>query len=146
MFRHPPLGARNRSMKIRKAIKVCRKLAKSALSDTAPAQRVALRAVKSLTDRFDAELHARSETTSLRQAAAAIASAGRGRSDAACQLECVADLATGYLSARDAQAKRDETSAVAIVRALAWNIRAVGVSTARSAPRKALATRSLRLA
>jgi hypothetical protein len=117
-------------MKIRKAIKVCRKLAQSALSDTAPAHRGALRAVKLLTDRFGDELHARSETSSLRRAAVAIAGAGRGRRDAAQQLERVADLATGYLSARDSQANRDETSAVAIVRALAWNIRAVGVRVA----------------
>jgi hypothetical protein len=133
-------------MKICKAIKVCRKLGKSALSDAGPAQRSALRAVKLLIDKFEAELHTRSETTSLRQAAAAISSAGRGRGDAAQQLERLADLATGYLSARDAQAKKDEASAVAIVRALAWNIRAVGVGVARSAPRKSAMTRALRLA
>jgi hypothetical protein len=121
-------------MKICKAIRVCRKLAKSGLPEATPARRGALRAVKTLLDRFDDELHVRSETTSLRNAAARIAGAGRGRHDAAQQLERVADLATGYLTARDAQAKKDETSAVAIVRALAWNIRAVRIrSTSRVA-------------
>ena len=119
-------------MKIRKAIKVCRKLAKSGLSDAAPTQRVTLRAVKSLSEKFEAELMVRSETTSLRQAAAVIAGVSRGRRDAAEQLERLADLAIGYLSARDAQAKKDESSAIAIVRALAWNIRAVRIrSTSR---------------
>ena len=119
-------------MKICKAIKVCRKLAKSGLSDAAPTHRVALRAVKSLSEKFEAELMVRSETTSLRQAAAVIAGVSRGRRDAAEQLERLADLAIGYLSARDAQAKKDESSAIAIVRALAWNIRAVRIrSTSR---------------
>ncbi len=133
-------------MKIRKAIKVCRKLAKSGLSDAAPTQRGALRAVKSLAEKFEAELVVRSETTSLRQAAAAIAGVGRGRRDAAEQLERLADLATSHLSARDVQVKKDESSAVAIVRALAWNIRAVGAAVARSAPRKSAVARALRLA
>jgi hypothetical protein len=133
-------------MKIRKAIKVCRKLAKAGLSDAAPTQRNALRAVKSLTEKFEAELIVRSETTSLRQAAAAIAGVGRLRRDAAEQLERLADLALGSLSARDSQAKKDETSAVAIVRALAWNIRAVGARVVNTRPRAASAGKTLRLA
>jgi hypothetical protein len=127
-------------MKICKAIKVCRKLAKSGVPEVAPGQRGALRAVKTLLDRFDDELHVRSETTSLRNAAAMIAGAGRGRRDVAQQLERVADLATGYLTRRDAEAKKDEASAVAIVRALAWNIRAVRIrSTSRVAKNSAAA-------
>jgi hypothetical protein len=110
-------------MKIRKAIKVCRKLAKAGLSDAAPTQRNALRAVKSLTEKFEAELIVRSETTSLRQAAAAIAGVGRLRRDAAEQLE-----------------------RLAIVRALAWNIRAVGARVVNTRPRAASAGKTLRLA
>jgi hypothetical protein len=134
-------------MKICKAIKVCRKLAKSALHDTAPAtQRAALRSVKALSETFDRELRSRSEATSLCRAAAAIADAGRGRRDAAQQLERVADLASSYLSARDTQAKRDETSAVAIVRALAWNIRSADTRVVDVKPRESRVARALRLA
>ena len=111
-------------MKICKAIKTCRKLAK-ALPDVAPTRSGALRVAKALLERFDDELAARSEMTSIRQAAAAIVSAGRIRRDAAQELEVLADVASRYLTARADGAKKDETSAVAIVRALAWNIRAV---------------------
>lgn len=112
-------------MKIRKAIKVCRKLAKAALPDIAPARSGALRVAKALLERYDDELAARSEATSLRQAAAAIAAAGRSRRDAAQELEVLADVAARYLTVRADTAKRDETSAVAIVRTLAWNIRSI---------------------
>ena len=111
-------------MKICKAIKTCRKLAK-ALPDVAPTRSGALRVAKALLERFDDELAARSEMTSIRQAAAVIVSAGRIRRDAAQELEVLADVASRYLTTRADGAKKDETSAVAIVRALAWNIRAV---------------------
>jgi hypothetical protein len=111
-------------MKICKAIKTCRKLAKAALPDVAPARNGALRVAKTLLDRFDEELAARSEVTSIQQAAAAIAAAGRARRNAAQELEVLADVAARYLTVRADGAKKDETSAVAIVRALAWNIRA----------------------
>jgi hypothetical protein len=111
-------------MKICKAIKTCRKLAKAALPDIAPTRGGVLRTAKALLDRFDDELAARSEVTSIRQAAAAIVAAGRVRRNAAQELEVLADVAARYLTHR-ADAKKDETSAVAIVRALAWNIRAV---------------------
>jgi hypothetical protein len=109
-------------MKICKAIKVCRKLAKTALPEATPA-RGALRAAKVLLDRFDSELAARSESTSIQHAAAAIA-AGRARSSTAQSLEFLAEVAARYLTVRADAAKKDETSAVAIVRMLAWNIRA----------------------
>jgi hypothetical protein len=111
-------------MKICKAIKTCRKLAK-ALPDVAPTRSGALRVAKALLERFDEELAARSEVTSIRQAAAAIVAAGRIRRDAAQELEVLADVAARYLTVRADGVKKDETSAVAIVRALAWNIRAV---------------------
>lgn len=123
-------------MKICKAIKLCRKLAKSALHDatiaaSAATQRGALRSVKTLLEKFDDELRARCETASLRQAAAAMAGTGRGRrDDAAQQLERVADIATGYLGSRAKPAKKDEASAVAIVRALAWQIRSTQLNGA----------------
>jgi hypothetical protein len=111
-------------MKICKAIKVCRKLAKSALPETAP--RGALRTAKALLQRFDDELEARSEATSIRQAALAIAAAGRVRREAAQELEYLAELAAQHLTVRPLNAKKDETSAVAIVRTLATTIRSVG--------------------
>jgi hypothetical protein len=117
-------------MKIGKAIKVCRKLAKSALSDAAPDRRDALRTAKALLDKFDDELAARSEATSIREAAIAIALAGRIRREAARELEILAEVATRHLRLRPVGAKKDETSAVAIVRALASNIRAVGTRIA----------------
>jgi hypothetical protein len=113
-------------MKICKAIKVCRKLVKAALPDAAPDRRGALRAAKALLERFDDELAARSESTSIRQAAAAIAAAGRVRREAARELELLAETAARHLTVRAEGAKKDEASAVAIVRMLAWNIRAVG--------------------
>lgn len=112
-------------MKICKAIKVCRKLAKAALPEVAPDRRGALRTAKALLDRFDDELAARSESTSIRQAAAAIA-AGRARREAAQELEFLADVAARHLTARAAGAKKDEASAVAIVRTLAVSIRSAG--------------------
>lgn len=112
-------------MKICKAIKVCRRLAKAALPEAAPDRRGALRTAKALLDRFDDELAARSESTSIRQAAVAIA-AGRARREAAQELEFLADVAARYLTARAAGAKQDETSAVAIVRTLAVSIRSAG--------------------
>lgn len=111
-------------MKICKAIKVCRKLAKAALPETAP--RGALRTAKALLQRFDDELEVRSEATSIRQAALAIAAAGRVRREAAQELEYLAELAAQYLTIRPANAKKDERSAVAIVRTLAISIRSVG--------------------
>ena len=111
-------------MKICKAIKVCRKLAKAALPEAAPTRGGALRAAKALLDRFDEELAARSESTSIQQAAAAIAQ-GRARSSNAQSLELLAEAAAQHLMVRADAAKKDETSAVAIVRMLAWNIRAV---------------------
>jgi hypothetical protein len=110
-------------MKICKAIKLCRKLAKAASPEAAPTRSGALRVAKTLLDRFDEELAARSESTSIQQAAAAIAAAGRARRDAAQDLEFLAEAAARYLTVRADEAKKDETSAVAIVRMLAWNIR-----------------------
>lgn len=133
-------------MKICKAIKVCRKLAKSGLPGSVSGHRGAVRAVKQLVEKFDDELQVRSETTSLRHVAVAIAGMGRGRRTAAQQLECVADLATGYLSAREIAAKKDEISAVAIVRALAWNIRAARLPVPEAKPRRAGVARALNFA
>ena len=112
-------------MKIRKAIKVCRKLVKAALPEAATDRRGALRAAKALLERFDAELDARSESTSIRHAATAIAAAGRVRREASRELEFLAETAARHLTVRAEGPKKDETSAVAIVRMLAWNIRAV---------------------
>jgi hypothetical protein len=117
-------------MKICKAIKLCRKLAKAALPDAAPERRGALRVAKALLDRFDDELAARSESTSIQQAALAIATTGRARREAAQELEVLADAASRYLTVRAVSAKKDETSAVAIVRALAGHIRAMRVHPA----------------
>ena len=111
-------------MKICKAIKLCRKLAKAALPDVAPERRVALRVAKALLDRFDEPLAARSESTSIRQAAVAIAAVARLRREAARELDFLAEAAARHLTVRAEGAKKDETSAVAIVRMLAWNIRA----------------------
>jgi hypothetical protein len=122
-------------MKICKAIKVCRKLAKAALPKAAPDRRSALRTAKTLLERFDDELAARSETTSIRQAALAIAAADRARSEAAQELEFLAEVASRHLTVRATSARKDETSAVAIVRTLAMSIRSVGTRTADLANR-----------
>jgi hypothetical protein len=132
-------------MKICKAIKVCRKLVKAALPDAVPDRRGALRAAKSLLERFDDELAARSESTSIRRAAAAIAAAGRVRREAARELEFLAETAAHHLAVRAEGAKKDETSAVAIVRILAWNIRAIATSP-RGTAREGTAAPALRLA
>jgi hypothetical protein len=132
-------------MKICKAIKVCRKLAKAALPDSSPDRHGTLRAAKSLLERFNDELAARSESTSIRQAAAAIAAAGRIRRAAGSELDRLAELAAGHLSTRPLEVRKDEESAVAIVRMLAWNIRAVAMGP-RAASRKADPAQSLRLA
>lgn len=132
-------------MKICKAIKLCRKLAKAALPNVAPERRVALRIAKTLLDRFDDELAARSESTSIRQAAVAIAAVGRVRRDAARELEFLAEAAARHLTVRAEGAKKDEVSAVAIVRMLAWNIRAE-TATPRITSRKSIAAPALRLA
>ena len=105
---------------------VCRKLAKAALPKAAPDRREALRTAKALLDRFDDELAARSESTSIRQAALAIAAADRARREAAHELELLADVAARYLTVRATNARNDETSAVAIVRTLATSIRIAG--------------------
>jgi len=133
-------------MKICKAIKVCRKLAKAALPESAPDHRGALRVAKSLLERFDDELAARSEATSIRHAAAAIAAAGRPRRAAGSELDRLAELAAGYLSTRTGEAKKGEQSAVAIVRMLAWTIRAEVTHSVRVSPRKSVGTAALRLA
>jgi hypothetical protein len=127
-------------MKICKAIKVCRKLAKAALPKAAPDRRDALRTAKALLDRFDDELAARSESTSIQQAAVAIAATGRVRREAAQELEYLADVAAHYLTVRAANAKKDEASAVAIVRTLAMTIRTVGTRTAVMAGRHSAGT------
>ena len=122
-------------MKICKAIKLCRKLAKAALPHGAPERRGALRVAKALLDHFDEELAARSESTSIRQAALAIATTGHARREAAQELEILADVASRYLTLRAAGAKKDETSAVAIVRTLATSIRIAGTRAADIAGR-----------
>jgi hypothetical protein len=130
-------------MKICKAIKVCCKLAKAELPKAAPDRRDALRIAKALLDRFDDELAARSESTSIRQAALAIAAADRVRRQAAQELEFLADIAARYLALRAAGAKKDERSAVAIVRTLATSIRIAGT---RAADLAGAGGRSLHLA
>ena len=122
-------------MKICKAIKLCRKLAKAALLDGTPERRDALRAAKALLDRFDEELAARSESTSIRQAALAIATNAYARREAAQELELLADFASRYLTIRAAGARKDEASAVAIVRTLATSIRIAGARAADMAGR-----------
>jgi hypothetical protein len=129
-FLHSTFGANRRRMKICKAIKVCRKLAKAALPDAAPGHRGALRTAKALLDRFDEELAARSEATSITQAALAIAAAGRARRESARELEFLAEVAARHLTVRAVGAKKDETSAVAIVRTLASSIRSAATRSA----------------
>ncbi|HEX2114847.1 MAG TPA: hypothetical protein VHM01_10630, partial [Alphaproteobacteria bacterium] len=101
--------------------------------------------IASVVDKFVRELAARSESTSIRQAAVAIAAVGRVRRDAARELEFLAEAAARHLTVRAEGAKKDEVSAVAIVRMLAWNIRAE-TATPRITSRKSIAAPALRLA
>lgn len=124
-------------MKIGKAIRTVRKLAKSSVREAGamsalatPAwsrtQKSALKSVKVLLHAFDEDLAARSELTSLRFVAAAIACrAIETPVDPAHALEQVAELAMRRVVQRDRRASRDEISAVSIVRALAADIRAL---------------------
>jgi hypothetical protein len=124
-------------MKIGKAIRTVRKLAKSAVRETAamsalatPAwsrtQKTALKSVKALLRAFEDDLSARSERTSLQHAAATIA--GRrieAPLEPARALEYVAELAMHCVAQKSGSVRRDEISAVSIVRALAADIRAL---------------------
>jgi hypothetical protein len=128
-------------VKICKAIKLVRKLAKTALAEAVPPHvsddvkphdsvsghlpRQAIKLVKALLIKFDDDLSVRSETTNLRHAAASIAGhASAMRLDPAGALEDVARLALSR-GVRSERAVREEIiSAVTIVRALADDIRA----------------------
>jgi hypothetical protein len=119
-------------VKIRKAIKIVRKLAKAALHEVPPPQarvsahmpRHAVKLVKALLIKFDDDFEARSETTSLRQAATVIAGHPSAmRLDPASALEAVARLALSRVVEIELPARSETVCAVAIVRALAEQIR-----------------------
>ena len=140
-------------MKIGKAIKTVRKLAKAAVRESAAmsalatpawsrAQNTVLKSVKSLLREFDEDLSARSEQTSLQHVAAAIAHRRTGTPvDPARALEDAVELAMRGVARQSRAARRDELSAVMIVRALAADIRAV-----QSSANAASAYRHLRIA
>jgi hypothetical protein len=128
-------------VKICKAIKLVRKLAKTALrdakaprvSDAVPPHgsvsghlpREAIKLVKALMIRFEDVLTVRSETTSLRHAAAIVAGHQSAmRLDPAGALDDVARLARGHVMQMDSALRQDIVSAVMIVRTLADDIRA----------------------
>lgn len=128
-------------MKICKAIKLVRKLAKTALrvatpprvSDAVPPHvsvsarlpREALKLVKALMTKFESDFDVRSETTSLRHVAAIIVGHHNVmRLDPAGALDDVARLALSYVMQIENDARRDIVSAVMIVRTLADDIRA----------------------
>jgi hypothetical protein len=128
-------------VKICKAIKLVRKLAKTALAEATPPRvsdavpphasvsvhlpRQALKLVKALLVKFDDDLSARSETTSLRHVAAAIAGHESAmRLDPAGALEDVARLALSRGVETECASREEVVSAVTIVRALADDIRA----------------------
>jgi hypothetical protein len=128
-------------VKICKAIKLVRKLAKIALreakaphvSDAVPPHasvsghlpRQALKLVKALMIRFDDDFAVRSETTSLRHAAAVIAGHHNVmRLDPAGAFDDVARLALGHVMRLESDQRKDIVSAVMIVRTLADDIRA----------------------
>ncbi len=134
-------------MKIGKAIRTVRKLAKSAVREAGtmsaratPAwshtQKSALKSVKALLHAFDEDLAARSELTSLRQVAAAIACRTiEAPVEPSRALEHAAELAMHRVVQQARSARRDEISAVSIVRALAADIRAFQGSSRAGAER-----------
>lgn len=128
-------------MKIYKAIKLVRKLAKTALREakaprvseavpphasvSAHLPRQALKLVKALMVRFEDEFTVRSETTNLRHAAAIIAGHESAmRLDPAGALDDAARLALSHVMKLESDLRQDIVSAVTIVRTLADDIRA----------------------